>query len=121
VAFYSDGSTIDFLPGAHDVLSSFYHLRMRDLAPGMSFDIENHVDRKNYPVRFNVERRERVKVPAGEFDCLVVQPVLRTPQLFQHKGKIWIWLTDDERKIPVQMKSELVVGAFSIVLTEIRG
>ncbi len=119
-AFYDDGGVFEIPPKSHDVLSSFINLRMRHLAPGMSFDLPHHVDRKNYPIQFNTQRRERIKVPAGEFDCLVVQPVIRTPKLFQHKGKIWIWLTDDERKIPVQMKSELTVGAFSIVLTEIR-
>ena len=120
IAYYSDGDFFEMLPKSHDVLSSFINLRMHHLAPGINFELANHVDRKNYPIQFNTERRERIKVPAGEFDCLVVQPVIRTPQLFQHKGKIWIWLTDDERKIPVQMKSELTVGAFSIVLTEIR-
>jgi len=120
IAFYDDGGVFDMQPNSHDVLSSFINLRMHDLIPGMSYDLENHVDRKNYPIRFNVIRRERVKVPAGEYECVVVQPIIRTPKLFQHKGKIWIWLTDDKRKIPVQMKSELVVGAFSIVLTEIK-
>jgi hypothetical protein len=68
-----------------------------------------------------VHRRERVEVPVGEFDCLVVEPVMRSPGLFKQKGRILIWLTDDRRRIPVQVRSELPIGAISIVLVDVQG
>jgi hypothetical protein len=119
LAIYRDGRVYEILPGTHDVLSAFFDARTRALQPGDQIDLECHADRRNYPLRTKVYRRERVSVPAGEFDCLVVEPMLRTPGLFRHEGSLTIWLTDDARKIPVQMKSKLPIGSVSVVLTEI--
>ena len=121
LAFYDNGQIVELLPESHDALSAFYSVRARDLEVGESFDIDSHVNRKNYPIRVIVHRRERVKVPAGEFDCLVVEPVMRSPGLFKHRGTLMIWLTDDHRRIPVQVKSELPVGAISVVLVDVQG
>jgi hypothetical protein len=57
-----------------------------------------------------VHGRERVKTEAGEFDCLVVEPILRGPGIFTQKGRITVWLTDDARRMPVQIRSKLKTG-----------
>jgi hypothetical protein len=57
-----------------------------------------------------------VKVPAGEFYCVVVEPILQTPGIFEQKGSLTVWLTDDEKKMPVLMKSKVVVGS---IVTEL--
>jgi hypothetical protein len=121
VAIYDDGQVVELVDQAHDILSAFYSVRARDLVPGDGFDLNSHVDGKNYPIRVAVHRRERISVPMGDFDCLVVEPKLRTPGLFKHQGELLIWLTDDRRRIPVQMKSKLPIGSVSVVLTDIRG
>jgi hypothetical protein len=118
LASYADGRVAQIPAEAHDILSAFYAMRARDLAPGDSFDLESHVDGKNYPIRVTVHRREHVRVPAGEFDCLVIEPTLRSPGLFKHQGRLLVWVTDDDRKVPVQMKSDLPIGAVSVVLTD---
>lgn len=119
LAIYPGGRIVEILPGTHDVLSAFFEVRTRELRPGDVLNLECHADRKNYPLKTQVHRRERVSVPAGEFDCLVVEPMLRTPGLFRHEGSLTLWLTDDARKIPVQMKSRLPIGSISVVLTGI--
>lgn len=121
LAIYEDGRIVEMLPGSQDVLSAFYVVRTRRLHPGEEFDMESHVDRKNYPIRVKVWRRERVKVPYGEFDCLVVEPQMRSLGLFKHKGRLTIWLTDDCYRIPIQVKSELPIGAISVVLVDVQG
>jgi hypothetical protein len=67
-----------------------------------------------------VLRKEHVRVHAGEFDCIVVQPVLRYPGLFEQKGKLTIWLTDDAKKMPVMMRSKVVIGSINAALKEAR-
>ena len=57
-----------------------------------------------------------MKVEAGTFDCLVVEPVQETAGLFKHKGKLKVWMTDDDRKMPVLMKSKVLVGYLSAEL-----
>lgn len=121
LAVYRDGDVVEVLPGTHDVLSAFFDVRCRKLDVGDEVLLDCHADGKNYPLKTKVLRRERVDVPAGEFDCLVVEPVLRTPGLFQHEGNLAIWLTDDARRIPVKMSSNLPIGSISVVLTEVTG
>jgi hypothetical protein len=64
--------------------------------------------------------RQKVKTPAGKFQCVVVEPLLKAGGIFKNKGRLVIWLTDDERRIPVQMKSKVMIGSIKVVLQEIR-
>jgi hypothetical protein len=57
----------------------------------------------------------------GTFDCIMVQPVLQGEAIFKQQGELWVWLTDDERKIPVQMKSKVAVGSITTELIKIEG
>ena len=99
--------TIPTYAFVQDALSSLYFIRTRELTPGSEILIDNHTDKKNYPLKIIVYRRETVKVPAGSFDCVVIEPVMRAEGIFKAKGRIWIWLTDDQFKIPVKMKTEV--------------
>lgn len=92
---------------AQDALSSLYFIRTRELTPGSEILIDNHTDKKNYPLKVIVYRKETVEVPAGSFDCVVIEPVMRAEGIFKAKGRIWIWLTDDQFKMPVKMKTEV--------------
>jgi hypothetical protein len=103
---------------AQDALSVLYYFRTLDFAVGDSVDIDNFTDRKVYPLRVIVHRREKVKVRAGTFDCLVVEPVLRGPTIFEAKGTLLVWITDDEFKMPVLMKSSVVIGSIVAELTD---
>jgi hypothetical protein len=117
LAIYDEGKdTFEVAPYAQDVLSAFYFVRTQELTVGKSVFVDNHTDKKNYPLEVKVLRKERVKVPAGEFDCVVVEPILKTPGIFEQKGSLTVWLTDDELKMPVQMKSKVVIGS---IVTEL--
>jgi len=107
-------------PRSQDVLSALYYVRTLPLKPGQSISLANHTDGKNYPLIVKVLGRERVKVDAGEFDCIVVEPILRGPGVFTQKGRLTVWLTDDERRMPVLMKSKVVIGHVAAVLKEYR-
>lgn len=110
---FADGDTIPIQEYVQDALSSLYYVRTMNLQVGNSVFVENHSDKKNYSMEVKVLRRERVRVPAGEFDCLVVEPMLRASGIFKHKGKLTVWLTDDQFKIPVLMKSKVTVGSIA--------
>jgi hypothetical protein len=120
VAIYHDGREAAITPGALDVLAAFYRVRTMPLQPGQRFFLESHDNRKNYPLRVMVLRRERVETPAGTFDCLVVEPTLRSGAFFKNEGKLTLWLTDDDRRMPVLMRSKLPIGAISVELVEYR-
>ena len=115
LAKYKD-KTVPIPPRAQDVLSALYYVRTLPLEPGQDIAIANHTDGKNYPLVVKVHGRERVKVDAGEFDCLVVEPILRGPGVFTQKGRLTVWLTDDDVRMPVLMKSKVVIGHVAAVL-----
>ena len=119
-AVYAGGPTLDVPAQVHDVLSAFYYVRTRPLAIGSSFTIPTHDNRKSYEMEVKVHKRERIEVPAGKFDCILVEPVLKSEGVFKSKGSIFVWLTDDDRRIPVLVKSKVPVGSISVSLTDMR-
>ncbi|MFH1335102.1 MAG: DUF3108 domain-containing protein [Candidatus Zixiibacteriota bacterium] len=115
--YYNGRDTFQVPEYVQDVLSAFYFVRTQDLQVGKSIMVDNHTDKKTYPLEVKVLRKEKVKVPAGEFDCVVVEPMLKTPGIFEQKGSLTVWLTDDEVKMPVLMKSKVFIGSISTELT----
>jgi uncharacterized protein DUF3108 len=112
----SNGNVIPTGGPVYDMLSIVYRVRTLPLVVGQSVSAEVYEGGKVYPTEVKVLRRERVKIRAGTFDCLVTEPVLRSEALFKQKGKIWIWFTDDTLRIPVLMKSAVAVGEISTEL-----
>lgn len=118
-ATYTD-KVVPIAPRTHDVLSALYYVRTLPLEVGQSISLANHTDGKNYPLVIKVHRRETVTVDAGTFDCLVVEPMLRGPGIFTQKGRLTVWLTNDKYKMPVMMKSKVVIGHVAAVLKEFK-
>ena len=104
-----------------DVLGSFYFVRTQRLEPGMPLYMINHDNKKIYDLQVFVQKRERISVDAGSFNCILVKPVLLGESIFKQDGEMWIWLTDDQYKIPVQMKSKVAVGSITTELKKIEG
>ena len=119
-ARYDDGIVLDVPPRVHDVLSAFYYVRTQPLPDGGTLSVPAHDNRKSYDLEIRVIRRERVEVPAGKFPCVVVEPILKSEGIFKSKGQILVWLTDDERRLPVKVTSKVPIGSISISLTEYR-
>ncbi|MFQ6094314.1 MAG: DUF3108 domain-containing protein, partial [bacterium] len=114
----TDKDTMKVPPFVQDILSGFYYGRLQELKRGESIFIDHHSGRKIYPLEVKVLKRERVKVPAGVFKCMVIEPVLQAVGIFKHAGRLRVWLTDDERKIPVLMKSKMIIGSVAAKLVE---
>jgi LysM repeat protein len=105
--------------GSQDVISCFYAFRTMDMTVGSEHSIRVSADdMKNYELKVNVLRKERVSTLAGDFDCVVVQPHLTFQGVFQQKGEVFIWLTDDERRIPVKVESKIAIGSININLQD---
>jgi LysM repeat protein len=110
-------------PNARDLLGAFEYFRTIPLpAEGKEAVVGVHTDRKNYELWVQVIKREKVKVPAGEFNTVCIKPKLKFEGLWRQKGDIHIWLTDDERRIPVLVTSKVfMLGTVDIVLVKMEG
>ncbi len=107
---YPDAA-IDITRGTVDVLASLYLVRLKSLEPGKEFTIKVCNNKKNYELVVRVIAREKVKVPAGEFNTIVVEPLLKQEGIFMHKGRLFVYLTDDQDRIPVLLRSKIAVGS----------
>lgn len=101
---------------AYDILSAFYALSRRNLHVGTPEYLDIFDNKKLYNTEVQVLRKERVSVPAGEFDTIVIKPLLKSEGIFVRKGDMYIWLTDDDRKLPVMVKSKIKIGHFTAKL-----
>jgi hypothetical protein len=115
----SEQETSSIPPRVQDSLSSLYYVRTReDLGENKSIFVDVYDSGKNWSVEIQILGREKIKTPAGEFNTIKVKTHPKYDGLFQNKGEIFIWFTDDARRIPVFMKSTISIGSIVATLSE---
>lgn len=99
-----------------DDASFLYFIRTVPLELGQTYTFTRYFRPDRNPVTVRVLRRERVSVPAGSFDAIVIQPTIKTKGIFSEGGKAEIWLSDDADRIMLQMQSQLPFGSLNLYL-----
>ena len=89
--------------------------------PGEKFILRNFYKDSSYILAVKFLGFERVKVEAGTFDCIVVEPLMKEGGLFKSEGRVIIWLTNDEKKIPIKVSTKVVIGSIDAELREYSG
>ena len=105
----------------NDIISAFYFVRTFDysnLEVGDMFLMQNFYKDKVYDLKVKYRGRETINVPAGTFDCIIIEPLVKEGGLFKHDGDIIIWLTDDDLKMPVKVRTKIVIGHVEAILSE---
>lgn len=97
-----------------------YFIRTIPLEVGQTYEFNRYFRPDRNPVTIRVLRREHIKVPAGEFDAIVLQPIIKTKGIFSEGGRAEVWLSDDTNRIMLQMKSKLPFGSLNLYLTSYR-
>ncbi len=124
VNFDTEPKVISLLPGSFDPLSVFYYSRLFDFQKVEEFEHPVTDGEKNLVGRMRVLGKETISVPAGTFETLVIEPDLKNLEgVFSKKqrAKIKLWITNDERRLLVQMKSKAIVGSFVAELVFVEG
>jgi Protein of unknown function (DUF3108) len=106
-------------PSVHQPLddgSFLYFIRTIPLVVGESYAFNRYFRPDRNPVRIRVLRKERITVPAGTFNAIVIQPIIKTKGIFSEDGRAEVWLSDDDRKIMLQLKSHLSFGSLNLYL-----
>jgi len=94
-----------------------YFVRTIPLEVGRTYQFDRYFRPDRNPVTIRVLRREHISVPAGEFDAIVLQPIIKTKGIFSEGGRAEVWLSDDSNRIMLQMKSKLPFGSLNLYLT----
>jgi hypothetical protein len=98
--------------GSLDELSVLYYVRGLPLTAGHMLTAKVFASRKSWDLEVRILGRERLETVLGARETLLVEPLLKFEGIFQQKGRVLVWLTDDEERIPVLMKSEIKIGSF---------
>ena len=84
-----------------------YFLRTIPLEVGKTYSWNRYFKPDRNPVTVTVVRRERIRVPAGEFDAVVLQPKIKAKGIFAETANAEVWISDDEARMMLQMKTKL--------------
>jgi hypothetical protein len=104
-----------------DPLSILYWVRTLPLTVGKTVDASLCNRGKTWLTKIRVLQRERLKLPIGEVDTIKIQPLLQEAGIFRHEGDMFIWLTDDVYRVPVQLRSNIKIGAVRALLVKAKG
>ena len=99
-----------------DDANFLYFIRTVPLVVGETYEFNRYFRPDRNPVRIKVLRKERIEVPAGKFDAIVVQPIIKAKGIFSENGHAEVWLADDSTRIMLQMKSRLSFGTLNLYL-----
>jgi len=108
------------VPNPLDDLSFLYFVRTRELEVGREYSFPQYFKPPANPVTLRVLRKERVKVPAGTFDAIVVQPSFKTRGIFSEGGQAQVWISDDSARVIVKVTTKIAVASLSLELRSYR-
>jgi len=111
---------IDIPACVHDVIGGLYFLRSLSLDPGQSIEVPVSDGKKSVMAKVEAQQREDVKTPEGTFKTVPYELYLFNHVLYDRSGHLTIWLTDDRRKLPVQIRVRLqfTIGTILLQLTK---
>jgi hypothetical protein len=111
--------TTSSIPGCvQDVISALYLIRTKNLRVGDLIRLPINDGGRTYDVGVEVQAQEEVKTPAGAFQTFRLEPKV-FDGLFKNKGRMFVWLTNDNKKIPVQLKAKINIGTITAALTQV--
>jgi hypothetical protein len=113
-------TSIDFTEPIQDVLTAIYFLRTQQLEVGKSFEVLLSDSGRVYHVPINVTQRKTMDTALGRVKTIRVEPALfGGDALFHTRGQLSIWLTEDERHLPVRAQLKVEIGTFDIKLKRV--
>ncbi len=108
----------------HDIVSAFYFIRTQDLRSARRGDVirlKNFHDRESHNLAVKILGREQIEVDAGVFNTVVVEPVIESGSPFGFEGRLVMWMSDDDRKIPIKVSTQIPIGSIDAELRQYSG
>jgi hypothetical protein len=88
----------------HEVLAALQRLRRTRVEVGQSVQLPVSDGRKSAAVKVEAQEREQVKTPAGTFNTIRYEVNVLNNVIYSRQGRVFVWLTDDDRRLPVQIR-----------------
>ncbi len=117
----NEAETFEIPPRVQDSLSSLYYFRTQPLPEaGEEIAIDIHESEKNGKLEIRSLSRHRVTTPAGTFQTTKVETALPKEGPLSSKGRVFIWFTEDDKRVPVLMQTESKRGVITVLLSSQR-
>lgn len=119
--FQKDTKDYKVKPNTQDLLSAFYYARTLDLQNakiGQEYIINTFFDREMYPLKIKFLGKEEIETSLGEFNCLKFRPMVEKGRVFKEEEDMTLWISDDANKVPIRLKTNLMVGSIKMDLVE---
>lgn len=112
----ADSHEIDVPACVHDVIGALGRLRVMRLETGQSTQIPVSDGKKSVLARVEAQERETVRTRTGSHKTIRYEAFLFDNVLYRRKGRLFVWLTDDDRKLPVQIRMRLSLPIGTVTL-----
>jgi hypothetical protein len=112
-------STMATSPDPLDDAAFFYFVRTVPLEPGKRYEFNRYFRPDRNPVVLQVLGRDTIDVPAGRFPTVVIKPTIKGRGILAEASEPRMWLSDDERRIMVQLKSKFPFGTITFRLKQV--
>ena len=102
-----------------DLVSAFHFARnlpLDTLEMGGVLEISTFVDGKVHTIRARKTGEERIDVKAGSFNCWLFKPLVKKGRIWKDEDDLTVYVSADSQRIPVLVKSELLVGSVRLEL-----
>ena len=103
-----------------DFLSAYYFSRSIDVSKihiGDKFELKYFLEDGVHTLGITYAGKEKVNCALGNFNCLKFNPTIIPGRVFRKDSKLYLWITDDDNRIPVKAHVELIVGSITMDLT----
>jgi len=131
VTFNHDNNTIKagkgvfpFTGDVFDFVSAYYFARCIDISKihvGEKLDLQYFLEDGIHTLSITYIGKEKIKCSMGTFNCLKFNPTIIPGRIFRKDSKLYLWITDDNNRIPVKAHVEVVVGSLTMDLTAASG
>ena len=119
-----EGELFDVPTGTQDIISTFYKARTIDFSdaqPGDKFSLPTFIDNEFWHSEIVFLGRETLKIRSGKYKCIKIAPIVQKGRVFRNKAAVVAWITDDENKVLVRAKADVIVGSVKADLISYSG
>jgi hypothetical protein len=107
-----------------DIVSSFYFARtldFRNTRKGDTFQVPMFLDKETHHFKFRFMGRTTLDLEKGKFKVMIFMPVVMKGRVFKDEEDLTVYVSDDDNKIPLQIKANILIGSVKMTLTDYSG
>jgi len=112
----------DIEPDTRDLMGLMYWIRKNPIRVGETREYQVMTDEKMYDLEIKAGKKDRVALKKyGKVKCIKMEPKGKFNGMFVRKGRMWLWLSNDERYVICRVVASVPVASIKIMLRRVRG